>query len=122
MLCVLLPALIFAQWMGLAHRISHASWTNGKGSPGQIGQIQHSSQNTQNASLASFLFAGQDDSNLHSCALYDAASISDYLHLTPEAIHLSDSTSIIADSQTIISWLALLQLPFSSRAPPSLFA
>ncbi|MCH8621164.1 hypothetical protein [Undibacterium sp. TS12] len=113
LLCFLLPALIFAQWMGLAHRLSHGGWT-GVTAPASL--IQHGSP------VSSFLFGSQDDSSLHSCALYDAATGSEYLHHIPDIIHLIDGKAIIADSQIILSWLALLRLPFSSRAPPSLFA
>jgi hypothetical protein len=121
LLCVLLPALLFAQWMGLSHRMSHANWTGG------IAPISLNAQQISTSSTSLFdapFFQGNKDDGgtLHSCALYDAASTAEYLYHVPDAAILLKGKAIISKSKTSVSWLALLQLPFSSRAPPSLSA
>jgi len=115
LLCVLLPALLFTQWLGLAHRISHA---------GGIANQSSSSVVQQTAQLGSLLFGSQDENSntLHSCALYDAVSTAEFLQHMPDAIELLSGKAIISLNPAILSWHALLQVPFSSRAPPSLFA
>ncbi|MBI3726726.1 MAG: hypothetical protein HY254_00165 [Burkholderiales bacterium] len=115
LLCVLLPALLFTQWLGLAHRISHAGGTANQISSNVV---------QQTAQWGSFLFGNQDEGSntLHSCALYDAVSAAEFLQHVPDAIELLAGQAVISLSQAILSWHALLQVPFSSRAPPSLFA
>ncbi|MFZ6656296.1 hypothetical protein [Undibacterium sp. TJN19] len=121
LLCVLLPALLFAQWMGLSHRMSHAGWAGGIAPVSLTAQQIHASS----TSLfdAQFFSGTKDDGGaLHSCALYDAASTAEYLYHVPDAAILLTGVAIISKSKASVSWLALLLLPFSSRAPPSLSA
>ncbi|MFZ6733083.1 hypothetical protein ACO0LG_14250 [Undibacterium sp. Ji42W] len=116
LLCVLLPALLFTQWLGLAHRISHAGGASSQVVTGSL---------PQTAQLGSFLFqSGSQDENgntLHSCALYDAVSAAEFLQHIPDAIKLLAGKAVVGPSPAMLSWHALLQVPFSSRAPPSLF-
>jgi len=117
LLCVLLPALLFTQWLGLAHRISHAGWASGQGQT-SAKLVQ------QTAQLGSFLFGNQDEGSntLHSCALYDAVSAAEFLQHVPDALGLLTGKAVAGHVPSMLSWQALLLVPFSSRAPPSLFA
>ena len=114
LLCLLLPVLLFTQWLGLAHKISHAGWS-GNQAPALV--LQPAAQ------LGAFLFGSQDDGNvLHSCALYDAATAAEYLQHLPDALPSHSGKVVVGSRTAILSWLAILQVPFSSRAPPVLFA
>ena len=114
LLCLLLPVLLFTQWLGLAHKISHAGW-NGNQAPAVVLQPP--------AQLGAFLFGSQDDGNIwHSCALYDAATAAEYLQHLPDAMDSHSSKAVAGSRAAILSWLAALQVPFASRAPPSLLA
>ncbi|MFZ6744769.1 hypothetical protein ACO0LC_16225 [Undibacterium sp. JH2W] len=118
LLCLLLPALLFTQWLGLAHKISHAGWAGNSANAGVV-VAQAASQTAQ---AGSFLFGSQDENALHSCALYDAVSAADFLHQVQDVQQLQAGKALVTPSTAILSWLAALQVPFSSRAPPSLFA
>lgn len=118
LLLFLLPALLFSQWLGLTHRMSHAGWTEGRA------PVVFSQQTSNVTSLTEALWSNSrdDSSTQHSCALYDAACVAEYLHLLPAQICLLDGHALISISKHSTDWLALLRVPFSSRAPPSLFA
>jgi len=117
LLCLLLPALLLTQWLGLAHKMSHAGWASNSTSATAIQPAALS------GSFLSFLPGNQDDGNsLHSCALYDAVTAAEYLQHLPDVVTSHSGKAVIGSSTAILSWLAALQVPFSSRAPPSLFA
>ena len=109
-LCVLLPALLLAQWIGLSHRLSHAGWADGK--------LQSRLVLQQANVVWQFFAADNDEKNLHSCALVDAATSADYLHAIPALLpDISRQPIAISDSH-YRTWLASVRVPFSSRAPP----
>jgi hypothetical protein len=101
-------ALMLAQWAGYSHRFMHL--TTVKGTTITLSSViaGHYEQNSQK----------NNDGLLHSCLLVDAATVSDAVHFSlKEFIPLS-----LSDTQTYLysnsHWHALLQLAFSSRAPP----
>lgn len=105
MLCC---ALMVAQWAGYSHRFMHL--TTVKGTTMTLSSVI-AGQTIQDAQQ-------NNDGLLHSCLLVDAATVSDTVHQafsTFVPLALSDSKAYFyADSH----WRALLQLAFSSRAPP----
>lgn len=117
LLCLLLPALLLTQWLGLAHKMSHAGWGS---NPTSATAIQPAALS---GSFLSFLPGSQDDgSSLHSCALYDAVTAAEYLQHLPDVVASHSGKAVIGRNTAILSWLAALQVPFSSRAPPYLLA
>ncbi|MFZ6757202.1 hypothetical protein ACO0K9_08265 [Undibacterium sp. Ji50W] len=118
LLLFLLSALLFSQWLGFAHRMSHAGWAEGNA------PVVLSQQASNATSLIDTLWPNSkdDSSTQHSCALYDAACVAEYLHLLPEQIVLLDGHALASSNTSSTGWQALLRVPFSSRAPPVLFA
>lgn len=112
LLWLLLPALLLAQWAGLAHRMAHGG--------GQAGYV--SLAKPVPAVPLTLSAKGDDSSTLHSCALYDAAASADYLHAAPAPALLGTGHALRAARHAASGWQALLRLPFSSRAPPFLSA
>lgn len=93
-------ALLFAQWLGFAHRISHA-------------QLQPFSVTLQQADDNS------DGGNLHhSCAAFDAATVGDTVSIAPFVTPLLTSAQVLALWAAFISWDVPVIPWFSSRAPP----
>jgi hypothetical protein len=97
-------AMLFVQWVGLNHRISHSA----------LQQQLHSSP--MNPVLANV--DGGTSDKLHSCALFDAATVADLLHMPPVAGTLLTGAQVLAQWAAFISWHAPLLTCFSSRAPP----
>jgi hypothetical protein len=110
---LLLPAILLAQWVGLAHRIAHAGGS-------EIGSHKSVviSQVTSKIFLASLPFG--EDSRLHSCIALDAASASDYLHSPILAVVANETAEILTLLSQHRLWLAQPERYFSSRAPPTL--
>lgn len=92
-------ALLFAQWMGVQHRIAHA---------GPLHEHAH----------ASSAHTYDDRDADHSCAAFDAATIGDSVHMNPFVSPLITSAQVLALWAAFISWDAPLTAYFSSRAPP----
>lgn len=92
-------ALLFAQWMGVQHRIAHAGLSN-----------EHAH--------ASFACFDDDRDTEHSCAAFDAATVGDSAHIAPFVSPLITSAQVLALWAAFISWDAPLTAYFSSRAPP----
>lgn len=94
---LLMAALLFAQWAGLAHRVDHSP-------------------------LASLHANAPDGSTTeegsHSCVAFDAAAVADAIDLPPFAAPPMSSAKLIALWTAFASWDAPPALPFSSRAPP----
>ena len=109
-LCVLLPALLLAQWAGLSHRLSHAGWADGK----LQGRLVLQQANV----VWQFFSADNEEKNLHSCALVDAATNADYLHAVPDPEPGISRQPVMLSNQHYVTWLASVRVPFSSRAPP----
>jgi hypothetical protein len=101
---LLLAALLFTQWIGQTHRIAHAGWP-----PAQV-----------LASDLSGSSAGSDGGNAagHSCAMLDAATLADTLHVPPLCAPVMSGARVLALWTAFASWDAPPALPFLSRAPP----
>ncbi|HEV2611168.1 MAG TPA: hypothetical protein VGU61_12935 [Noviherbaspirillum sp.] len=97
-------ALVFAQWLGLQHRIVHAG-------------LQHSLAATLSDESAPDQSHAPDAS--HSCAVFDAAAMADTMHVPPYIAPLMTSNEVLARWAAFRCWDAPLALHFSSRAPPS---
>lgn len=111
LLCLLLPALLLAQWVGLSHKLSHFGWAGGKT------RISISAENP----VFSFWQSGQadnDESVLHSCALFDATVSADYLQAVIPALPAVSKARFDAVSESFLVWLAELIPAFAPRAPP----
>jgi len=100
---LLVVALLFAQWLGLAHRIEHVR-------PAQ--QAPHA------ASIVQADTAGYDKSLEHSCALFDATTLANILHSPAVSLPVLPGAQILALWVAFASWDAPVLLHFSSRAPP----
>jgi hypothetical protein len=102
---LLVLALLFAQWLGLAHRIEHAG-------------LQQTAMQAQARQAAAQANAGFDKSLDHSCALFDAAALATALN-SPAAIPtLLPGTQVLALWVAFASWDAPFLCHFSPRAPP----
>jgi hypothetical protein len=110
---LLLPAILLAQWVGLAHRIAHAG-----GNESSQHNLAAISQVTSKIFLASLPFG--EDSRLHSCIALDAATASDYLHFPILPVAANNATEILTLLSQHRLWLAQPERYFSSRAPPTL--
>jgi hypothetical protein len=98
---LLAMAMLFAQWMGLNHRISHSA-----------------PQQQDLVGAAAPTNAGSAADKLHSCALYDAATVADLVPMPPAAGVLIASMQVLAQWAAFTSWQAPPTTCFSSRAPP----
>jgi len=107
-LCLLLPALLLAQWVSLSHKLAHAGWPGGKA---QVTALSTSYTFWQATS-------DSDERALHSCALFDATVAADYLDASVPALSVVDTADFLNVFAANIIWLASIQLHFSSRAPP----
>jgi hypothetical protein len=98
---LLATALLFVQWAGLSHRISHST-------------LQ---QQLIGAPALTNADGGAPD-KLHSCLLFDAATVADMLHIPPALATPLTGAEVLAQWAAFISWRAPLLTCFSSRAPP----
>jgi hypothetical protein len=106
---VLIALVLFAQWMGMNHRIEHADLVNGRHTVLHVAASQ-----TANADLP-VEYAGDKS---HSCTLYDGVALADSappLFFLPV---LQTGVRILALWAAHASWDAPLLCHFSSRAPP----
>lgn len=96
---LLAVAVLFAQWLGMHHRIEHADRVHVE----QVGTATH------------------DGDTDHSCQLYDAASLADMAPFFPCIAPLLASVRVLALWSAFRSWHAPLTLHFQSRGPPPSF-
>jgi hypothetical protein len=96
---LLAMALLFVQWAGLGHRISHSALQQQL-----IGALTNAD--------------GGAPDKLHSCVLFDAATVADMLHIPPALATPLTGAEVLAQWAAFISWRAPLLTCFSSRAPP----
>ncbi|WP_076593205.1 hypothetical protein [Herminiimonas arsenitoxidans] len=104
---LLVVVVLFAQWMGMRHRIEHADWA------GNHHLIAHVAD--QGIAEPDLEYAGDKS---HSCTLYDGMALADSAPLLPFAPVLQTSVQVLALWAAYISWDAPLLCHFSSRAPP----
>jgi hypothetical protein len=95
-------ALLFAQWIGVQHKIFHAPLSQAY---------------LQASSVADTDGIGDKDVQ-HSCASFDAATVGESIHILPFVAPLVTSAQVLALWAAFISWDAPVTSYFSSRAPP----
>lgn len=93
-------ALLFAQWMGLAHKVEHASF------PYALVQVPELPIDSAPVGSA------------HSCAAFDAAATGDSIGFTPFLPPAPACIKTLLTWVAFLSWDAPLVRHFSSRAPP----
>lgn len=105
---VLIALVLFAQWMGLKHRIEHADVIDGRHTVLHVAaQAIGADQPTE--------YAGDKS---HSCALFDGVALADTAPPPFFLPALQASVRILALWAAHASWDAPLLCHFSSRAPP----
>ncbi|MBX9900450.1 MAG: hypothetical protein K2Y28_06655 [Burkholderiaceae bacterium] len=112
--CLLLPALLLAQWVGLAHRIAHS------GIASNPPTISLSAGANSHNLLSNLPF--NDDPKLHSCIALDATTCADFLH-TPNAllvVHANGQSAPLPDPFKLV--LLETERFYPSRAPPLMTA
>ena len=97
--------LLFAQWLGFAHAISHAG-----------GKPEITSNQLVAADKASLAFDHQKASK--SCAALDAATLGAGLHSAPVLSLLLTLSPTRVDCAVLNPWQQSFIALFSSRAPP----
>jgi hypothetical protein len=104
----LIALVLFAQWMGLKHRIEHAGLIDG----------HHAVLHIESQAGGSEQPVEYTGDKSHSCTLYDGAALADSappLFFLPV---LQTSIRVLALWTAHASWDAPLLCHFSSRAPP----
>jgi hypothetical protein len=108
---LLLAMLLFSQWLGMQHRIAHASWVNGH--PAALQAIDGSAQDEIDRGTDR-----QHERKSHSCSLVDGTALADtvavFLFIPPAPM----CTRVLALWIAYQSWHAPLTRFFFSRAPP----
>ncbi|WP_231502504.1 hypothetical protein [Herbaspirillum sp. RV1423] len=115
-------ALLFSQFLGLAHGIAHAGWAGSIDRPGHA---------AFDAALFNYVDDADDDlddvdgkqgaghgKHHHSCVEYDAASGATGIHAGVFSPPLIPGVRVLALWQAFASWDAPAVCHFSSRAPP----
>ena len=97
--------LLFAQWLGYAHAISHA------GSKSETASVQILA-----ADKTTIVFDHQKASN--ACAALDGATLGAGLHSTPALALFLTLSAPKADCTILTPWQQSFAALFSSRAPP----
>jgi len=109
LLALLLPALLLAQWAGFSHRIAHANLSSTVYSP--LVALDKANVSSELASNPS-----QPDTRLHSCAIFDALTVAEFLQSATWALSSLHNHAIQLDSRVYSQWHAPFLRLFSSRA------
>ncbi|OWY26506.1 hypothetical protein [Herbaspirillum robiniae] len=121
-IALLAMSVLFAQMLGFVHGIAHAGWQ-----PGAVHSLIDESLfdygDAQEDAVADAKQtgpqSGQHAHDLHhSCAAYDAATLSAGVHFDFPPLPLMPPVRVLALWQAFASWDAPLNCHFSSRAPP----
>lgn len=121
-IAVLAMSLLFAQMLGFVHGIAHAGWQ-----PGAVHSLLDESlfdygDHDEVVAGTDGGTAAQSDQHAHdlhhSCAAYDAATLSAGVHFDFPPLPLLPPIRVLALWQAFASWDAPLNCHFSSRAPP----
>jgi hypothetical protein len=113
---LLIIVVLFAQWMGMRHRIEHAGWINNHAPTAsafsldadELKDAQGDAQTSSNAGNKSH----------HSCALFDGTALADTVAIIPLTLPPPTCAKVLALWLAFTSWDAPLTHFFSSRAPP----
>lgn len=100
---VLLCCLLWAQGLGLGHRVAHAGW---------IASIPAAKATVFNTGRAG------DIDLRHSCAAFDDATLPALLTTPPYRAPLLPAASVLALWTAFLSWQQPFACHFQSRAPP----
>jgi len=111
---LLIIAVLFAQWMGLQHRIEHADGADNLHAAQTISAS--SSATSSDIPVAVTEYAGDKS---HSCTLFDGMALADSAAVRPFIPLLQTSVQILALRAAHASWDAPFLCHFSSRAPPA---
>lgn len=101
---VLAMALLCAQWVGMLHRIDHAS---GQGDPQLHAQTEGGLSGKSSSSIS------------HSCVVFDGAYLADLLPTALVAIASARTAQGLPPGADFASWQGLFFSHFLSRAPPA---
>lgn len=120
-IAMLAMSLLFAQGMGFLHGIAHAGWPGGAvHSLIDESLFDEGDEHPQLASAASGdkQAAAHSGDAHHSCAAYDAATLSAGVHVDFPLPPLLPPARMLALWQAFASWDAPFVCHFSPRAPP----
>lgn len=99
---LLAAALLCAQWVGMLHRIEHAS---GQGDLQVHGQSDRSPANQSSLS--------------HSCVVFDGAYLADLLPTALVGVLAAHRVHVLPPAANFASWQGLFFGHFQPRAPPA---
>jgi len=109
MIVLLVLAVLFAQWMGMRHRIEHAGWINDRPATSQQTALDPDVQIDKQTGQKSH----------HSCLLFDDATLGNTIAIIPLTLPPPTCARELALWLAFTSWDAPLTRYFSSRAPPA---
>ncbi|MFC7298520.1 hypothetical protein [Herminiimonas aquatilis] len=110
---LLIVAVLFAQWIGLRHRIEHA---DGADNLHSVQTVNTSASSNAGSDAPAVEYAGDKS---HSCALFDGMALADSAPALPFIPLLQTSVQVLALWAAHTSWDAPFLCHFSSRAPPA---
>lgn len=118
-IAVLAMSLLFAQMLGFVHGIAHAGWSgNAVHSLIDEALFDYGEDHAQAAADGKQAAGEHAHAEHHSCAAYDAATLSAGVHFDFPPLPLLPPVRVLALWQAFASWDAPLNCHFSSRAPP----
>ena len=105
-IAILMPAILLAQMSGLAHRLDHAQWSNGK--------LLYAKADSR------FAVENPDGQHrpVHSCSLFDAGTVTECLHASPSLSPDDNGNYSPPRHSGHSAWITPPPIYFSSRAPP----
>lgn len=109
LLWTMLVVLLSAQWLGFAHRMSHITTI--------AGEVMTLASDGENY-LGIQKLSNANESSIHSCILFDAATIADGLQHNFVLLVPAVFTALPSVQVSILPWFASLSVYFLSRAPP----
>ncbi|MFA9276191.1 MAG: hypothetical protein ACEQSE_15115 [Candidatus Aquirickettsiella gammari] len=109
LLWTMLVVLLSAQWLGFAHRMSHITTI--------AGEVMTLASDGENY-LGIQKISNANESGIHSCILFDAASIADGLQHSFALVVPVVFIDLPSIQVSILPWFASLSVYFLSRAPP----
>lgn len=120
LVAILAMSLLFAQMLGFLHGIAHAGWQ-----PGAVHSLLDESlfdyqdgPDVANANAQQGKPGEHAHDLHHSCAAYDAATLSAGVHFDFPPLPLLPPVRVLALWQAFASWDAPPPCHFSPRAPP----
>jgi hypothetical protein len=109
LLWTMLLVLLSAQWLGFSHRMSHISTVTG--------EVMTLASNGEDY-IGIQKLSSSTESSIHSCLLFDAASIADGVQHVLILLVPAVFTTPPVIQVSIFPWFASLSVFFLSRAPP----